>query len=60
MIVFSVCNVPKVSVLSRPVYRTEGRTVLLDALYPTAMFPTLSIPMLPIQRRVESGAYVPC
>ena len=35
---------------SRPANRMDGLTVVLLTEYPTAMLPTLSIAMLPIQR----------
>src|SRR6266496_5169888 len=37
-----------------------GNTLELEALYPTAMSPTLSMAALPIQRKVLSGENVPC
>jgi hypothetical protein len=47
----SACRVPEGSVDKRPVKAIEGKTELpLERLYPTAISPTLSIAMLPIQR----------
>ena len=39
----------------RPLKRIAGCSVLLETLYPIAMSPTLSIPILPTQRKLLSG-----
>jgi len=52
--------VPKGSGEVRPVQRRPGNTPLLDALYPIAISPAESMAVLPIQRKVASGAKVPC
>ena len=51
--------VPTGSVGTRPVNCTLGLIVVLDALKPTAMSPTLSMAMLPIQILVLPSAMVP-
>jgi hypothetical protein len=50
MMLFSLSSVPLGSDGTRPVKRTAGWMLLLEALYPTAMSPALSMPMEPIQR----------
>src|SRR5258708_657274 len=57
---FSASNVPAGSLGTRPVYRMLGNTLALETLYPSAISPTLSIAILPIQRELASGEYVPC
>jgi hypothetical protein len=45
---------------SRPLNRICGLIAVLDAEYPTPMFPVLSMAIEPIHRNVRSGANVPC
>src|SRR5436309_683067 len=60
MIDVSLVNVPNASLGARPATRIAGCIALPETLYPTAMLPALSCAMLPIQRKFESGPYVPC
>jgi hypothetical protein len=46
----SACRVPEGSVDALPVKAMDGKTELLETLYPTAMSAALSIAILPIQR----------
>src|ERR1700744_4652904 len=59
-----VCSGPRVlsgSFASREAKPMEGEILVLDMLYPSAISPTWSIAILPVQRKVAvSGAKVDC
>src|SRR5262249_17900182 len=59
-ILISAPRVPNGSEGARPVKRIAGLIAVEETLYPTAILPTWSMAALPIQRKLLSGAKVPC